>query len=491
MYEKPPPTYSINSHPHHLIIANYTMTPNQTKDLNNFLAFTNTEQLGEGDVNAGANLLATAACTIANLTHPGSGIKSQDGSNIKVRSSLLIKGSFSSNLIRDHVSSELTSFQDNWTAHLKRYLEDITDEKAKLGMKSFNIPNGPPASDSENRFMALQQPNPILWGTSEEEWADIIASPPTPNLLDMTAFPKVIVTATGDSSLNKQLIGLHRNRPLVIMGLTAKSASLELATTATALMNGTLPDDRGIKTIDGNMLILDAENRLVELADSSQKNDIRWLGNMPWLVDGGAGPEADPILKENTQPIDQMPERIKTVLHHAMARRLRNDKTHSTIYEEKEFIDAQKRWIQFLKSMENSLPGITGSARQLLATLVFGIREITHIRGYKKVTIHISYIESFARHLILRMSNARDTIYTDADTILRTRLMRTIIVKLQHGGQSPRTIYRGLGINAELFHDIINEMENKKHVQKSDKEWLLTENTISLLQAQNINQINL
>lgn len=456
------------------------MHSNHIKSLNNFLAFTHAEQLGEGDANAGANLLACAACTIANLARPGSGIVSTTGIKVKVGSSLLVSGSFSTNLIREHVCSELTTMQNNWIGQLKGLLHTIKEEESKPGIKSFKVPKEPRSTGSENALMALQQPEPLLWGSKEEAWVEVIASPPTPKLLDMTATPKVIVTATDGISLNKQLIGLHSKRPLVFMNLNERSGSTKLAETCTALMNGTLPDSIGVETIDGNMLLLDSDNRLTELAGMSQKHDIRWMGNMLWLVDNDEGPEAKPKLRKDIQPIDQMEARINKALYYAMAGRLRNDQTHPIVHKV-EFSDAQMRWIQYLKGMETSLPGITGSARQLLASLVFGVYEITHVRGFKNVDIDISYIENFARHLILRMAYARNAIYINADAEHRARLIRATLVKLQDGRQQSRDLYRALSIKAELCHDITHELATKKYIQKSENEWTLTPKAMALL----------
>ena len=458
------------------------MTTKQIKDLNNFLAFTGTDQLGEGDTIPGANLLACAACTIANLAEPGSGIVSPEGLKIKVGSSLLINGAMSASLVREQVCSELTTMQNNWSAHLKRLLEDVKAQEAKPGMKSFNVPTGR-SSNSENTLLRLQQADPLLWDSEEESWIEVIDSPPVPRLLDMTAAPKVIVTATGAASLKEQLVGLHRKRPLVIMGLNDKSASPELAATCASLMNGTLPDGIGVETVTGNVLLMDSDNRLAGLAEDSRKHDIAWLGNMPWLTDGAAGPEAEAKLSKDIKPIDQMPARINRALQFAMAGRLRNDQSDPVIYQE-EFTAAQKRWILFLKDMENSLPGIVGSARQLLATLVFGMHEITHVPGFKKIHIHFSYIEAFAQLLIQRMANARNAIYIDAEALQRARLARALLARLKDGRQPPRDLYRSLGIRAELCHDILDDLARKNYVCKAGSDWSLTETAMQLLFAE-------
>jgi len=69
--------------------------------------------------------------------------------------------------------------------------------------------------------------------------------------------------------------------------------------------------------------------------------------------------------------------------------------------------------------------------------------------------------------------------------------MRAVLVKLKDGRQPSRALYRGLGIKAELCHDIMHELAAKKYVQKPGKEWLLTERAMILLGGTAITQLEI
>ena len=51
------------------------MSPKELKDLRNLLTTFNATWLGEGDINAGTNLLVTRAITLSNLSRTGCGIQ--------------------------------------------------------------------------------------------------------------------------------------------------------------------------------------------------------------------------------------------------------------------------------------------------------------------------------------------------------------------------------------------------------------------------------
>jgi hypothetical protein len=80
-----------------------TMSPTDTRYLNELLNIFGAERLGEGNLVAGANLLAAMACSLANIQRPGSGLVADDGSTLKVGTSLLIFGSHSAGLISERV----------------------------------------------------------------------------------------------------------------------------------------------------------------------------------------------------------------------------------------------------------------------------------------------------------------------------------------------------------------------------------------------------
>lgn len=72
-----------------------------TQYLHELLTTFGAARLGEGDPVAGANLLATMACSIANIQRHGSGLKAPDGETLAVGTSLMVSASLTTSLISE------------------------------------------------------------------------------------------------------------------------------------------------------------------------------------------------------------------------------------------------------------------------------------------------------------------------------------------------------------------------------------------------------
>ena len=103
-----------------------------------------------------------------------------------------------------------------------------------------------------------------------------------------------------------------------------------------------------------------------------------------------------------------------------------------------DFHSLQARWIAFLKTQEAAVPGITGTARNLLATLVFGLdRIVNSTRVPKGLTWTLEQIQALARFLVHRMANARSAMLYSAQSASRLALEEKILRKL---GSEPVTV---------------------------------------------------
>ncbi len=80
--------------------------------------------LGEGDGDAGANVLAAMACTLANLARTGSGIASPRLGRLRAGGNFLVHGALSSSLVHDDVTAEVAIRQNNLIAGLRRLMGD-------------------------------------------------------------------------------------------------------------------------------------------------------------------------------------------------------------------------------------------------------------------------------------------------------------------------------------------------------------------------------
>jgi hypothetical protein len=446
------------------------MHTKEQKNLQSLLNIFNVAGLGQGDLNAGANQLAAMACTLANVSRSGCGIESPGLGRIRAGASLLVSGGFSSSLVTDNIVAELAIRQNNLTAQLRRLIGDkIADARdKKITMTAF--PSGPKANPAENAMFQLEQRDSLASLDATEKWAEVVSSPPNPRIDDLAARPKVLVTATGAASLHEQLYGLHGGRPLVALALNRAADVRALTEVCSALLDGLLPDGPGGETVSGNLLFTDPSNILPQIVKPAP-DGTTCLGRMLWLVDGDAGPES-PLPSDGKVAIgaDNMAGRFGDALSRAFGARLNNHDAGTTVHQ----IDldaAQIRWVAFLKDTEPRLPGISGAARRLLATLAFGLVELGRGGDVRRLTVSLPQIEAFARFLVLRMASARAIMVESAEEERRNQFTRRIFLRLSEGPLNKRDLYRRLSIDAPFCENLLLEMEADGLVRLVDRGW--------------------
>ena len=118
--------------------------------------------------------------------------------------------------------------------------------------------------------------------------------------------------------------------------------------------------------------------RLLEAAFRKGDDSSHWFGRLIWFVDGGT-PLSPSATKASELPhaLTDMQERYKSAMTLAWGRRIEFLNPKPTIYTLR-YHFPQDRWMRFLATMEPQFPGITGTARGLLATLRFGLGELLH-----------------------------------------------------------------------------------------------------------------
>jgi hypothetical protein len=311
----------------------------------------------------------------------------------------------------------------------------------------------------------------LLPGGIEEAWEEVVIDPPNPRIEDLAVQPKIIVTASGAAVLERQLVGLHLGHPLVLLGLRHAKGG-RLGELCTALMDGLLPAGIGGETIKGNLLVTDPSQVLHEVTKTND-NKTGWLGRLVWLIDGDAGPEVSKAFgKKPPVHLDDIALRFGTALSRAFAKRLNNHSPEPVVHKAN-LKSAQIRWVTFLKGMEDQLPGISGTARRLLATLVFGLREIVNAMktpdGFK---YYIDGIEAFARFLVHRMANARAAILWSAEDAQKQQLKTKILYKINGDPLLPRDIYHNIrGLPANQCRELLLELEAEELATRIGDRW--------------------
>ncbi len=433
--------------------------------LTDLLTSFNATWLGEGDINAGTNLLVARAATLADLSRTGCGIDLPRLNRMHAGCSLLISGSLSSSLASEMVR-QVALRQNNLNAQVMRLIRDKYEEAAKNG-STIEFPSGPGVNTAENALFHLEQSDSLIPTDSQEEWSKVLSFPPNPRIDDLAAHPKVLVTAKGAKDLEKQLERLHGNRPLVHLSLKNPSDASSYATTCYNLLNGPYPVGYFGETVEANLVVTDPSSILSQVASQTTEN-AAWLGRMPWLIDGAHGPDA---IERTPEPgkfhVSDTGGRFGEALNAVLSRRLNNHDA-GTVVHPLNLAESQIRWIDYLKKQENRLPGITGTARSLLATLAFGLIELASAPHCKPLTITPDGVEALGRWIIARMANARVAMMRTAERERKTELALRVLWKLGSGRFSKRDICRAFTIRAACVEEILSVLEPAGLVRRID-----------------------
>jgi hypothetical protein len=446
------------------------MTPEEENELHTIITTFGTVGLGEGDMIAGVSVLTAMAHTLPNISPPGCGIQSPGLGRMRAGGSLLVSGPLSSSLVTDDIVTEVALGQNHLIANLRRLLGDKIADARKKGLKTVEFPSGPKANAAENAIFQLEHKEPPLFGSVEGMWAEIMAAPPNPRIEDLVARPKVVVTVGKAADLDKQLCGLHGGRPLVLLGLNRAADVSALGETCSSILNGLFATGLDGETAAGHLLITDPTGVLDEVARNAN-DKTKWLGRMLHLVEGDAGPEVPGKPNGNgTVRLSDMTGRFATALLKAFGSRLNNHEA-GTVLHKVDLDAAQLRWVKFLQGMENHLPGISGTAHGLLATLSFGLIELAHAEGFKRLRVKVAGIEALGRFLVRRMANARTSMLWSAEQAWRMQIARRIFLRLADGRMTNRDIYRNLGIPAALCEELLWEMEASGTLHRVRRKW--------------------
>ncbi len=466
------------------------MTQQESKHFRQLLTTFHATWLGEGDINAGTNLLAAQAITLANLARAGSGIEPPGVGRMRAGGSLLATGGLTPSLINDHLVIEVSLRQNALISHLRRLISDKIADAEKQGPRMVEFPQGPKPNGAENALFQLEQQDPLVPVDVTEMWREILSAVPNPRIEDLAAHPKVMVTTKGPKDLEHQLRHLHDNRPLVVLGLNQVADAAGYANTCNSLLNGVHPVGDCGEMAAANLLVTDQNNVLPRIAFMPGEK-TGWLGRMVWLVDGTAGPDAiESHPARDKIRVDDMAARFGEALIQALTLRF-NNLNPSPLVHGFDLRSAQVRWVSFLKEIEPRLPGVTGAARGLLTTLAFGLIELANASHCQPLSLSPEQVEALARWIIRRMANARAAMLGTAKSQWFKHQARKIIEKLAEGAQEKRDLYRNRSINAAQCDELLLAMKTRGLVHLVGNRCERTEKAAQLLEADEVHFIEI
>ena len=445
-----------------------------------FTAF-DVRALGEGDEVAGLNVLAAAALSLANLASPGSGIQTPGGRLIRVGCNLLASGPLVTSMILDEVITPIARCQNNLLAQLTRLLEEDKAESKRVRPNrprswSFSVANfSNPGEESLSELMTEKRGISVPpFDVRHDQWLRVVSWAPSQRFGDLIRRPRSFIVAPTPSLLEKQFSGIYLGQALVTIQLNRAADAGRFGDLCPALMDGIVPAGPSTESVKGKLLVIDRCDGLSKAAKATDDSSA-WLGRLIWLVEGRAGPDLPhPLQQTGDGGIVRLPHLTARFEHAArlsFANRLDNHESGPVI-DKYDFAQIQGRWMRFLSGMESSLPGISDSARHLVASLVFGLNRVMQAAEVPKdFEFRMAGIEAFARFLIRRMANARAAILLSDQQAWRLRGKRKILAKLAERRLDTRSIYHPLHIPAALCHELMAELEADNLVQRNGSTW--------------------
>ena len=444
------------------------MSPTDTPHLGNFLKLAEAERLGEGDLVAGANLLAAMAISLANIHRPGSGLEARYGETIGVGASCIISGSLSASLVGERVLTGLGEFQNNLINRLGRISDGTGHRACHIGR----------ADDWEDAIFdsLCRNQSPIVTDEEAHElWARILQTPVQREIRDFLQRPMVFTTASTPARLAGQFERSHMGRPFLHLGVdNAADLSRFGSAGCQALIEGRLTVGPNEEIIRGAVVLTDRGGALDEAVQSDLPG-ARWASRMLWLVDGTTGPDlGDFDEAETATPIGDIVRYYAAAMGAAWAQRIGN-RTDGPVMLDVDYAETQSRWINFLKSNEKDFPGIAGALRNLYVTLLYGFHQMFNTLGVPTgFTWHHGQVEAFAMFLVHRMVNARAVMMRSAEIAKMRRVQAGILGRLVDGPQDLREISRRFRThNSGQCLVALHDLETAGKVVRGSEGWRL------------------
>ncbi len=428
--------------------------------------------LGEGDINAGANALAAMALSLSNLLRPDSIALSLDGASVSLGSSFLVTGALSSGVVTDRVVNPLRYFQNNILSHVA-HLGEIEARRKKVNTDAgMNIKPGPdgPHFNMESMIEEIQKAG---YAADKLKYFQGLLRPPTGRIVSpIREQPFLFATAAQTATVSNLMKTAHAGRPLLHLVLKEQGDGRKFAQVGSEVLDGCTLEEPFMRSVKGNWMITDPGQVMCGPAESKDQVPS-WLSRMLWLTDLNDGPgfdlgEASKYAPEVFEPLSA----YKAAMEFVLSRRL-DEHPYAHTFESPifNFQVNQSEWIEYLRGMERSLPGITATLRTLPASLYYGLLQI---RKFKPEVGRIvaDWVLSFSRVLVARMIHAHQRISAER----KEAKMEGIVYKLQERlttfPQKERDIYRPIGIPANDCREGLQVLASRGIAAREGDRWM-------------------
>jgi hypothetical protein len=460
-----------------------TLPPTPTKDdlqrVATLLHRFNTLSLGDGNQMAGGNTLAAMAITLANIAPPGSCLIDQNfGTTISVGMNTLVSGGLSCGLIDDRVLKVLQELQGNLFAHIKQQVERRKKRGSRVSETSMFL-GKIEESVLPTVLDQLGKNNHFNEQHFKQELRALLLPPANAGVSEITDSP-VVYAGIGSVEALKNITNFaHRGRILAHINLSAKGAAALLAEVGEELASGCSKSKQLATMVRGEVIATDPAGLLETLVRKDAGHG--WVERMLWLVDHAAGPEMEITdAAKTSEQLSRPCECFKAALDKIFAQRLNFHKP-VPMSPQYPFTAGQAEWTTFLARLEPSFPGITGTLRPLIASLLFGFSQIiSAATEEERPQLVPAEVEAFARLLALRMVNARAVMLNEHRRKLIETLAASIRLKLIEKPHTIREIQRRCNnIDADTIRIALERLADSGLVVYRGRNWQLSSSSTS------------
>ncbi|MEY3894552.1 MAG: hypothetical protein RLZZ214_71 [Verrucomicrobiota bacterium] len=417
------------------------LTTATTAPLLRLLQVFDAESLGEGDMAAGANILAAKCIALANSYPPGACLVSDDGSRLTVGVSFALIGGLTNSLITEKVIAPLARLQNNLVDHIAA---DATHYDATLAaMPPSELCRHRPPAPAENPSGLAKLDLEIKGFASESNssvFRLLLALCRNQGPGELKSTPAVFLDAGTAAGLAKQLSRAHCRYPFVRAELPDGPEAERLESILLSVLQGTSIADgvAGPVHIRGHVA---ASCTAAKLARSVGDGDDSLLANLLWLVDGKSGELSSQQEHGSSSAPYATHLNYTEALEIAWARRLDYRQTDPMMIRYA-WPPRQREWVALLQKFEPRCPGLTRAARPLFATLVTGLLLLSPGRRGEQKRWTDTDTLVLAKFLVMRMVNCREQLTQTERDAKDLDLAIKLLSKLEDGPLNARELVR-------------------------------------------------
>lgn len=432
--------------------------------------------LGEGDLTAGANILAVMALAIANIAPPGSCLMDgKDGTRVPVGMGMLVSGALSCDIVSDRVLTILQTRQNHLYGHIRQWMEKNKLREQRVAATGLGLPKReaeewprPPFDELENTEFTEDQ---IL----DAHLRGLLRPPKNPGVRELAELPVLFASVGTVDALASVIDFAHRGRPLLHTTLSEIGDLALLARVCADVMSGCPKRKLLTGSISGEVIATDPLCMLGELINEGGKG-TGWLQRLLWLSDHGAWPAFEaPEPAGSAAALRRVGARFEMAIEKVAARRL-NFRDPAPMEVGVEFGRVQAAWNNYLSGLESRFPGITGTLRPLPASLTFGLLQMKLEGGEEAALppLAMGDVMAFSRVLALRMVNAREIMREEGRRQHLEALAASIRLKLEEGPLTIRELTRkSHRLNAGTCQEVLERLATSGLVARVGSRWKL------------------